>query len=81
MGKEVWELHPGGKEVKCEECESREAVINFSMEPMLTITHGFGGKQICRKCFIKKIKDHIKDCQEQLNEQEIILEGEYVQEN
>lgn len=59
---------------KCEDCKIRKGIVHFSNEPMLTITHGWGGKHICRECYIERIESHIKDCQEQLKEQRELLE-------
>lgn len=59
--------------MRCEDCKKAEGIINFSNEPTITITHGWGGIMICRKCFIKRIKSHIQDCKEQLNQQKRLL--------
>jgi hypothetical protein len=64
------------KMVKCEICKKRESVLTYSSEPMLTLTHGWGGQELCRQCFINKIKNHIKDCEKQLKEQEELLKNE-----
>jgi len=61
------------KKVKCKDCKIREGIIYYSSEPMLTLTHGWGGVYICRQCFIKRIKIHIEDCKKQLKEQQILL--------
>jgi len=58
---------------KCEICKKRKAVITYSNEPMLAITHGWGKQEICRQCFIEKIEKHIIDCKKQLKEQQELL--------
>jgi cytochrome c len=65
-----------GKEMKCEDCHINEGVLTYSESPMLTITHGWGGRKICRKCFIYRIERHIQDCKKQLREQKELLKEE-----
>jgi hypothetical protein len=60
----------------CEDCKKRESVLTYSAEPMLTLTHGWGGRHICRQCLIKRIKSHIKDCQKQLQDEMELLKNE-----
>lgn len=57
----------------CEVCKKREAVITYSDEPMMAISHGWGKQEICRECYIKKIEEEIKDCKENLKEQRKLL--------
>jgi len=59
--------------MKCEDCKKRKAIISFSNEPMLSITHGWGMKQICRQCFIKRIQEHIAECIVQLKDEVKLL--------
>ena len=59
--------------VKCEDCKKAEGIINFSYEPMLTMTHGWGGTMICRKCYVARIVAHITDCIKQAEEQKIMI--------
>lgn len=62
--------------MKCEICKKRKAIIDYSPEPTFALTHGFGIQHICRQCFIKKIKKHLRDCKKQLQEQKKILAKE-----
>lgn len=62
--------------VKCEDCKKRKAVLTYSSEPFLTISHGWGGTELCRQCFIARINRHIVDCKKQLKEQLELLEKE-----
>jgi len=60
----------------CEDCKKNKAVLQYSDEPLLTLTHGWGGRWICRPCFIKRIEKHIVDCRKQLKEEKAKLRKE-----
>jgi len=59
--------------MKCEECNKREAVLEWTRDQMNTIRTGFGKINSCRQCFIKNIKGHIEDCKKNLRVQEELL--------
>ena len=60
----------------CEECKKRKAVLEWTRDEMNTLRTGFGKINSCRECYIGNIKKHIKDCKENLKEQEKLLETE-----
>jgi len=64
------------KENNCKDCKKRKAIIEFSDNPYLTLTHGYGGINICRQCYIKRIEDGIEDCQNNLQKQKKLLKAE-----
>ena len=65
-----------GKIIICEECSLREATIPFAREPTFALTHGFGIKNICRPCFIKKIEEELERIKENLKKQKELLNKE-----
>jgi hypothetical protein len=61
------------KERNCEDCKKRKAIIEFSNEPFLAISHGWGITYLCRECYIKRVEKHLKDVQENLGKQKLLL--------
>ena len=60
--------------VKCEECGQGEGIITFC-NSVLDYTHGFKAS-ICRRCYIDRIEKQIKLCNENLEEQKMLLSKE-----
>ena len=50
--------------MKCEICKKNKATIDFSPEPMLSLTHGWGSQHICERCLMIKNLDMAKRCVE-----------------
>jgi hypothetical protein len=63
-------------DVICSDCKKRKAKITYSSEPIMALTHGWGKIEICRQCFIKRIKTHIEECNKQLRDEIRLLEKE-----
>ena len=59
--------------MKCEDCKKRKAIIMFSEEPLLSLTHGLAVKNICRQCYIKRIENEIKLFKENLKKQKNLI--------
>jgi hypothetical protein len=57
----------------CKDCGKREYKITFSEEPTYSLTHGYGGIQLCRQCYINRIEEAIKSIQENLENQKKLL--------
>jgi len=62
--------------IKCEDCKKEIAKIKFSSDPLMSLTHGWGMINLCRACYIKRIKKQIKICQDNLNYQLKLLKKE-----
>jgi hypothetical protein len=60
----------------CEDCRKNEAKLKFANEPMFALTHGVGLHQICRTCFIKKLRKQLKAIRGQIREQRKLIEEE-----
>ena len=58
---------------RCKICKKKNARVLFSTEPILTLTHGFGGTPLCRKCYINIIEDELKEINKNLNLQKRLL--------
>lgn len=73
-------MEKNNKKVMCGECGLREANIEFSREPTLSLSHGFGIQNICRQCYIEKIEKELGIINENLKEQKKLLKEEELNE-
>lgn len=64
-------------EVKiCEDCRAMPSVINYSDEPIFSLTHGWGIIYLCRACFIKRMEKHLEQTKKGIEEQKRLLAKE-----
>jgi hypothetical protein len=59
--------------IMCQDCGKREYKVTFSDEPIYSMTHGYGGIQLCRECFIERIMEAKKKIDENLEYQKKML--------
>lgn len=62
--------------MKCDDCKKNEAKLQFADEPMFAITHGFGMKNICRICFINRLRKQLGMIEKQILEQGELMKKE-----
>jgi len=62
------------KKFKCEICEKREGVLDYS-ESVIDYTHGFK-RNICRECYIEILKKQLVKIKSGLKEQKELLKKE-----
>jgi len=60
----------------CEDCKKEIAKVNFSNNPLMSLTHGWSTINLCRVCYIERIERNMKDCQDNLNDQLKLLKKE-----
>jgi len=58
---------------KCNDCKKRKGIIEFSDNPYMALTHGWKTIMICRKCYIKRIEEHLTDIKKHLLNQKKYL--------
>lgn len=61
-------------ECEMENCTHNATIINYSRTPYFTLTHGFGGMNICMCCYVKEIENGLKILQKNYNKQKVKLD-------
>ena len=42
----------------CADCGENKGTIKFSDHPLMTLTHGLGGRLMCKNCYLKRLEEH-----------------------
>ena len=61
------------KKKLCDDCKKNKAIIEFSSEPFLAISHGWGIIPLCRSCYIKRIERELGNINKNLEEQKLLF--------